>query len=196
MKNFTKMFLQEKHVRKGKPALLSMLFALILIPMGLHAQSAEDAKRQQAKSSSTSSFQTISTEQKKEASAEMKKVQQEEQIKLNATGKEFTRADIMKMSMEELKLHLVKNPAVITDLVNATDEHLTYKNPNLVYLSVDEFNNCSYEKKAHIIKNPDTYIVYARAADFNKMRMSREEFESLSAERKKYVLDSGLYIIK
>ena len=195
MKNPTTKILRDRCSREVKQNLFFLLL-ILLIPMGLHAQSAEDVKRRQAKSSSTLSFQTISTEQKKEASAEMKKVQHEEQIKLNATGKEFTRADIMKMSQEELRLHLVKNPAVITDLVNATDEHLTYKNPNLVYLSVDEFNNCSYEKKAHIIKNPDTYIVYARAADFNKMGMSREEFESLSAERKKYVLDSGLYIIK
>lgn len=179
MKNFTMMFLQEKHIRKGKQALLSLLLGLFLIPMDLHAQSLEDAKRQQVKSSSTSSFQTISTEQEKEASRV-----------------EIKRADLIKMSAEELKLHIVKKPAVITDLVNATDEHLTYKNPNLVYLSVEEFNNCSYEKKVHIIKNPDAYIVYARASDFNKMGMSREEFEALPAEKKKDVLESGLYIIK
>lgn len=196
MKNFTMMFLQKEHIRKGKSALLSFLFTLFLIPMALHAQNAEDAKRQQAKSSSTSSFQTISTEQKKETSAEMKKAQREAQFKLEASRVELKRADLLKMSEEQLRLHLAKKPAVITDLVNATDEHLTYKNPNLVYLSVDEFNNCSYEKKAHIIKNPDTYIVYARASDFNKMGMSREEFEALPAEKKKEVLDSGLYIIK
>lgn len=193
------MFLQEKPLQKSKPAVLGLLFVFILIPGGLHAQSAEEAKRLQAGSSapSTSSLQAISTEQKKEAGAALKNVQHEERIRLNATGVvEITRADIVKMSQEELKLHLVKKPAVITDLVNATVEHLTYKNPHLVYLSVDEFNNCSYEKKAHIIKNPDLYIVYAHAADFNKMGMSREEFESLPEERKKYVLDSGLYIIK
>jgi hypothetical protein len=70
----------------------------------------------------------------------------------------ITRADFLALDDEGEAQALVSN-FTISDLVNIPTLPET-PDPNITYVSLEEFNGSNYETKLKILKNPETYIIY------------------------------------
>jgi hypothetical protein len=70
----------------------------------------------------------------------------------------ITRADFLALD-DEGEAHALVANFTITDLVNIPTIP-EIPDPNVIYISAEEFNGSNYETKLKVLKNPELYIVY------------------------------------
>jgi hypothetical protein len=113
-------------------------------------------------------------------------------VKNILAAKKANRAQILALSEPEQRqvLRNVQN-ITISDLVNASNESMQRRLPNVNYISIDNFmNNTDVVKMAYILKNPSSYVIVKDDSMIPKQQMTRAQFNSLPSERREAVVAS------
>lgn len=113
-----------------------------------------------------------------------------------STQKQITRAQFMAMEGSEQQVVLSNlDKYSISDLVNATPVDMTQRKANASYIAADNFTTMSKDQQWQVLKNPSANIVVQEASQIPKIRVTKEEYQSFTQERKLEVRNSSEYII-
>ena len=113
-----------------------------------------------------------------------------------STQKQITRAQFMAMESSEQQVVLNNlDKYSISDLVNATPVDITQRKANASYIAAGNFATMSKDQQWQVLKNPSANIVVQEAAQIPKIRITKEEYQSYTQERKLEVRNSPEYII-
>jgi hypothetical protein len=109
-----------------------------------------------------------------------------------SSGRTLSRDQFAKLSEKDQQMFFMNPSNNISDLVNATPVQLKSRVEGAFYVRSEDFNSMSPERKAHLVRNTDNvYIVVPKGAAIPKNRIFESEFNKLSAEKRKAMLDSN-----
>ncbi len=108
----------------------------------------------------------------------------------------ITREEFSFMTMDMQKVILTNSEyTTITDLVNATPSDLKYRQSQLFYVPLADFNNYPFYKKMQILNQPELYKIVKSSSQIPKMQISRAEFNSLSSVKQQAIKNSPDFVI-
>jgi len=82
-----------------------------------------------------------------------------------------------------------------SDLITVSWEQKVQDPAGRFFIHAQQFQDLPLEKQAHIIRNPDTYIIVPGHNNVPQMRISKSELEALPAEKQNNIRTSGRFII-
>jgi hypothetical protein len=124
--------------------------------------------------------------------ADYKVVELPNGLKTHALVTQVTRAQFLKM--DETALRNTQVYYEITDVVSQRTAPAL--DDGKYYLTVDEFNATSNERKVQVLKNPAMYVVVPNGTCKPKTPMKESELNALDPDKREAVLQSGNYYIQ